>query len=97
MILNEEFSDLDDEPTPSTSSPQPQPESCFQKLTVGHYVLVNYEGELDLGHITEMRNNDEILITAMKKSRVQIVHLINLPQQLSQRAFTFIALILLLS
>lgn len=58
--LNEQFSDFDDEPTPSMSRPQPESTSrpSLQNLTVGQYVLVNYEGELYPGQITEMRNSD---------------------------------------
>ena len=40
----------------------------LQNLTVGLYILVNYEGELYPRKITEMKNNDKILITAMQKS-----------------------------
>jgi hypothetical protein len=60
MTFNEEFSDFNDGPTPLTSR--------LQNLTVGQYVLVNYESELYPGKITEMKNDDEILITAMQKS-----------------------------
>ena len=66
MTLNENFSDLDDEPTPSRSRSQPESTDSLQDLKVGQYVLVNYEDELYPGQITEMRNSDE----AMKKSGV---------------------------
>ena len=43
---------MDDEPTPLTSRLEPE---NLQNLTLGQYVLVNYEGELYPEKITEMK------------------------------------------
>ena len=98
IIFNEEFSDLDDEPTPLTSRSQPE---SLQNMTVGQYVLVNYEGNFIRGRSPRWKKKDEILITAMQKSgaywewptkpdeiyysRDEIVQLIKMPKQLGRR------------
>lgn len=81
--------------------PDQQFSSFYQNLTVGDYVLVRYEGEIYPGRITEMKNEEEVLISAMKKSALnwkwpakpdeiiyskdEIVQKINQPTQFGRR------------
>lgn len=91
----------DDEDEPNLSMSSQQGEFSVQDLTVGQYVLVNYEGELYPGKIIEIKSSDEILVSAMEKSGVnwkwpaqcdeiyyakdEIVQIINSPKQLGRR------------
>lgn len=96
---SETFSNLDEQPPPST--PPLQSSSFLQNLMAGNYVLVRYDGELYPGQIIEVKNDDEVLVSAMKKSprnwkwpakpdkifysKDEIVQKINQPTQIGRR------------
>ena len=88
---SETFSDLEEQPTPST--PPPQSSSFLQNLMVGDNVLVRNEDHLYLGQIIEIKNDEEVLISAIKKSAQnwrwpakpnEIVQKINPPAQVGR-------------
>ena len=90
---------MDDKFTRLTSLTRNTPN--VQNLTVEQYVLVEYECALYSGQITEIKNDDEILINAMEKSgphwkwpekldkiyysREEIVSFIKPPKQINRR------------